>query len=261
MTLNFHFTLWDIALIAAVTAMSTAIAYLHAPRWKALLLSLPVPFSLITLSLAQTEGRLIEATQVVGLVFLLLYTHGVRWLHCGARMPIVAAILLSAAGYCVGATLLAPVIPRGAAAFWLAAACGLALALGLAFGTQPRDEPGHRSPLPVWIKLPIIAGVIVFLVVIKKLLLGFMALFPMVGLITAYEARHSLWTISRQIPIFMAPMICMMAAIRLAQEPWGIGWALLIGWAVFLAILVPVTLAQHARCGASPKPMDPEGNR
>ena len=103
-------------------------------------------------------------------------------------------------------------------------------------------EPGHRSPLPVWIKFPVIAGVIVVLVLSKQLLLGFMTMFPMVGVVTAYEARHSLWTICRQMPVLMMASAPMMAVCRLTEDRIGLGGGLALGWCVFLAILIPITL-------------------
>ena len=44
---------WDVVLIAAVTLLAGVIAYVYQPRWKALILSLPVPFTLASLSVAR----------------------------------------------------------------------------------------------------------------------------------------------------------------------------------------------------------------
>ena len=104
-----------------------------------------------------------------------------------------------------------------------------------------RDEQGHRSSLPVWTKLPIIVAVISLLVLIKSILYGFMTVFPMVGLVAAYEARHSLWTINRRIPVLMLAMVPMMIACRLAQDSIGLGLSLALGWIAFLSVLIPMT--------------------
>jgi hypothetical protein len=234
------FTPWDIALVAAVSIQATILAYLHRPRSKAFMLSLPIPFTFATLAVA----RPVDATNAAGLLVLLLFTHGVRLLHRRLGLPIVIAIVLSALGYCVAGTSLAAVLPPGDPAFW--SVCAITAAIGgvLYWRTPHRDEPGHRSTLPVYIKLPIIAVVIVFLVLIKKHLHGFMTLFPMVGVIAAYEARHSLWTVCRQIPVVMLTLLPMIVTIRLVQPVRGLGPALVLGWLVFLLVLLPLTWRQ-----------------
>jgi hypothetical protein len=237
--MNVHIGLWDLALLLVVSIQATLIAYLHQPRWKALLLSLPFPFTVATLAL----GRPLNATHVLGLLLLLVFTQGVRLLHHRARVPIVPAIILAAGGYCLLGGVLARLLPDTEAAFWAACAGNLVLGAGLYRAIPHRVEPGHRSPLPVWIKLPIVIAVVAFLVVIKQTLSGFITLFPMVGVVAAYEARHSLWTMGRQIPVVMLTFVPMMAAGHLAQERLGLGPALAFGWVVLLGVLIPLTRA------------------
>ena len=241
--MNIHFTPWDYLLVVAVSAQASLMAYLHHPKWKALMLSLPVPFTIAVLSV----GRPIDATNITGMLVLLLYTHAVRVLYRTFRVPIVAAIAVSVAGYCVLASALARVIPRTEPVFWsacLAVAATAALLLRL---TAHRDEPGHRTSLPVWIKVPIITGVIVGIVLIKQHLQGFMTMFPMVGIIAAYEARHCLWTICRQIPVVMLTMLPMMIVMHVAQDHIGYQLALIPGWLAMLSVLIPMTIRQWRR--------------
>jgi hypothetical protein len=240
MNLNFAFTGWDWLLLVAVSLMGTTLAYLHHPKWKALILSLPIPFTLASLSL----GRNVDTTNMLGLLFLVIYTNGVRWLYLRLKLPILAAILLSGGAYAVLATSLAPFIPRTEPVFWIATVGVFLSALGLLRLMPHRDEPGHRTPLPVWIKFPLIAGVVLLLVIAKNMLQGFMTMFPMVGLVAAYEARHSLWTICRAIPQFTLWMAPTLAVIHVLQPHLGLGLALVIGWVVYLALLIPFT-ARH----------------
>jgi hypothetical protein len=234
---------WDIALVAAVSVQATALAYLPSPRWKALLLSLPVPFTLASLSV----GRRVDGTNILALVLLLGYTYGVYYLRARWRLPIVAAIVLCAAGFCATACTLAPWVPRPEPAFW--ALVGLVFGLGvLLWRVMPyREEPTHRSPLPVYVKLPLVAGVILVLVVLKQYLQGFMTVFPMVGVVASYEGRHCLWTLTRQIPVLMLTMLPMMALVHVLYPYAGLGWALAGGWVLFAALLTPFTLRQWAR--------------
>jgi hypothetical protein len=104
-----------------------------------------------------------------------------------------------------------------------------------------KTEPGHRSLLPVWLKLPVIVIVVVMLMLIKNSLHGFTTVFPMVGVIGAYESRHSLWTLGRQIPVLIMTLIPLMVASHLLCARLGLAASLGIGWIVFLAILIPLT--------------------
>jgi hypothetical protein len=242
-----HFSAWDLALISVVAVHATALAYLHHPRWKAFLLTLPVPFSLATLAV----GARVDTTNVVALMLLLGYTLLVYQLHARWRVPVVVAIVLGAAGFCLAASFLAPRLPRDDVAFWTAA--GLVFVLGLVlFRAMPhRPEPGHRGPLPLYLKLPLIAMVVTGLVLLKRELQGFMTMFPMVGVIASYEGRHCLWTLSRQIPVVMLTSLPLMATVRLLTPHWGLGGALAGGWVVFLAVLVPLTRWQWRRAAAT----------
>src|SRR5439155_24496413 len=89
--------------------------------------------------------------------------------------------------------------------------------------------------------IPGIAALVLTLILLKSRLQGFMAVFPMVTVFAAYESRHSLRTMSRQIPVMMLTMIPMMIVIRLTQHTLGLGPSLMLGWAVLSIILAPLT--------------------
>ncbi|MHB1356930.1 MAG: hypothetical protein ACYCZF_13260 [Anaerolineae bacterium] len=229
---------WDIILIIAVSVMGTALAYVRAARWKALFISLPIPFTISTLAL----GQPIAASNASGLIVLFFYTQAVRLLFIHVKLPIVLAIVLSALGYIGVGAALSPIIPKSDWAFYITVA--LAFTMGvLCYRLLPhRVEPSQRSLLPIWVKLPIIMGVVLGLVLIKKYLGGFITMFPMVGVVAAYEARRSLWTLGRQIPVLMLTTTPMMVASRLSQPYVGLAWSLAVGWVVFLAIFIPFTI-------------------
>lgn len=234
-------------LVAGVSLQALLLAYVYQPRWKAFLWNLPIPFTLASLSL----GDKIDVTNICGMLALFVFTHGVRLLHVKLRVPIVAAIAVSAAGYCLVGRGLASVAPKTAAAFWIGAgAVGVVAAVVLRF-TPHRAEQGYRSPLPVWVKLPIIVAIVIALVLVKKQLLGVMTFFPMVGVVAMYEARRCPWALCRQLPVVMLTVLPMIAVVRLCEAQ--LGWtplpSLALGWAVFLAVLLPVTrrLWAHAR--------------
>lgn len=233
---------WDFALLAVVTIMGTTLAYVGDPKWKAFLLGLPFPFTLANLSLGEQVGP----SHVLGMALLLLFTNMVRWLHDDMKIPIVAAIAASAAAYLAAAVLLNRIVSRSPLEFWLVFALTLSAGVLLLVLLPHRQEPAYRSPLPVLVKIAAIAGVIAVIVLLKRALGGFMTMFPMVGTIAAYEARRSLWTISRQIPILIVTAGPMMAAMWVAQQAFhaSIPVSLAAGWAVFIAVMTPVTIMQ-----------------
>jgi hypothetical protein len=234
---------YDFLLVVVISVQATILAYLQQPRWKAFMLSLPVPFTLMALA----AGKPIDVTNVLGLILLLLFTHAVRWLHYGTRLPIIPAIVISALGYCVLGSLAAPLLPRTAASFWIAWGFVMLLGAYLILTLPEREEPDYRPQLSPWIKLPLIAGVVFFLILLRNTLQGFATVFPMVGVIAVYESRYCLWTIGRQIPVIMVSMGSMMAMAYLVQGQWGLALALLAGWVVFLLIFGAITLRMWSR--------------
>lgn len=231
------FVPWDFALMVVVTIMATFLAYLDKPKWKAFILSLPIPFTLAVLSVGQPIG----IANVMGLLLLLAYTHSVRLLYQRVKMPIVLAIVISTMGYCLLAALTLPILPNTETAFWVASLALFIMASVLLWLLPERRETSYRSALSLWLKVPILFSVIFFIVALKEILQGFMTLFPMVGVVASYEARYSLWTIGRQIPLLMIAMIPMIDAIHLVQPYLGVGGSLAVGWGVFLTIFGLIT--------------------
>ena len=230
------FGFWDWTLIAVVTAMSVGVAYFYHPRAKALILSLPLPATLAMLSLQQN----VDASNILGLSLLLVFTHLVRVLYQRKRMAIIPAILTAVAVYCLAAVALRHVYPVGETWFLAALAWNFALAAWMLWRFPARAEEGQKSPMPVWLKLIVILGVVTALVVMKQWLGGFMTVFPMVGVITAYEGRKALWSIARQIAVMMITLGVMFTVIHYLFSAVGLYFSLAAGWVVMLALLIPI---------------------
>ena len=231
-----RFNSWDVALLIIIPAYATVMAYIFKPQAKAVFSIVPIPFTLATLSL----GRPVDTTNAAGILLLVVFVHSVRILSSRAHVHILPSIVISSLGYCGIGSILAGVIPHTEKAFWLTIVPCFLLGILLFLLSPGIDEPGYRSPLPVPLKWIVITLVVFILIVIKKYLLGFMTVFPMVGVIAAYELRHSLWTYCRNIHVFVVAGSPMMMAIRLSQYQLGLGAALFVGWAVLLLIAVPV---------------------
>ena len=182
-----------------------------------------------------------DATHILGLVLATCYIQAVRWLHQRRGVPIIPAIAVSAFGYCLIGTLLAASIPRTVLAFWAAVVGAVAFSLTLLAALPYRSEPGSRTTLPLWIKWPIMAGIILFLVFARNLLQGFATVFPIMGILTAYEARRSLWTVGRQAPAVTLTVTGMIVAVYLLQPHLGLGLALVLAWALWLILFAVTT--------------------
>ena len=241
----FDIGVWDILLLLLVPAQVTCIAYVRSARWKALLWNLPIPFTFATLAV----GKPLAATNVLGLLMLLGFVHAVRLLYTRLKVNIIVSIALLAVAYCVIAAALVPVIPTTPEAFWIAFSAVFALGLILHLTIPHRDEPGDRSDVPVWIKFPTIVLVIAALLAIKGNLQGFMTMFPMAGVVTLYETRRCLWTISRQVPLIMMTFLAMQGVCYLFTDTIGLGPALMFGWVAFAALLIPMTLRMWGTAG------------
>jgi len=238
-------SVWDAVLVLGVSVQTTLLAFVRRPRWKALLYSFPVPFTIANLALSRPIGT----SHMLGYLNLLLFLNMVRWLYHGLKLPIVASIAASAVTYCLLGVALNAIVPLTAAAFWIAFAAVVTVGIALAVALPYRAEPGHRSDLPVAAKFAVIAVVISALVALKGALGGFMTTFPMVGVVATYEARHSLWTMVRQTPLVILSLGSMAASMWVAQQAFSLAIpaSLVVGWIVCLAVLVPVTVLRWRR--------------
>ncbi len=236
--LSVHVGLWDVVMVVAVTVLGTFIAYLRSPILKAFVLSLPIPFTTACLAL----GKPVGVSNSFGLLALLGFIHLVRILYVRLKVPISASIAISTALYGLLGAFFSRTLPNTELFFGECEIAVLIIAVILYFGTPRREEPSHRSPMPVWQKAVVIAGVVSGLVIVKGELGGFVTTFPMVTIITAYEARHSLWTICRQMPIILMGMSIMIAITHSFQPTLGLPLSLFISWVAMMAILLPLTM-------------------
>lgn len=238
--MNLHFGLWDLVLLVIVSIEATIVAYLYDARWKAFILCLPIPFTVASLALGKQVGTL----NVLGLINLFIYTHLVRILHRRFRVSIFVSILISAAVYCFLGAAAAKLVPSGDLWFWGSCIFVIVFAAGFYTNLPDIDEPGHRSSLPVFVKLPLVTLLVWFLVIMKSVLQGFMSVFPMVGVFTSYEARHSLYTSGRQVTLMMMAMVPLMIAAHVTFPYASLPLSLLAGWGAFTITFIPLILFQ-----------------
>ena len=239
---------YDVLLLLVVSSMAVSIAYVYQPKWKAFLYALPLPFTFATLSI----GSRINTTNVMGVVLLLGYTNLLRWLHYRFKVPVLLAILSSAVGYCVAGTILAQLLPKDDYSFWIISILALVLGVMLIIRSDHRNEPGYRTRLPIAIKLPAVMLVVLVLIGVKHTLQGFMTMFPMVGIFASYESRRSLWALCHRLSYLMIWFVPMMMTSRLLSPLIGLPASLLAGWAVYLMLMIPMTLSLHKTIDRNP---------
>lgn len=241
-----HFSVWDIVLIAVVAVEGTLAAYIYNPKWKSFFLLLPFPFTFAVLALSQP----VNATNVAGLIVSLCFTFAVRACHCQLRLPIVWSIVISAGGYCIVGSTLAKFLPQTGLTFFLACAVVFVVAIVLYCAMPHISEPSQRSTLAVWKKFISIVVVMLFITIIKTQLQGFMTVFPMLGVIICYEARLSLYTVCRYIPVSMLCFVPMMTVCYVLQGIIGIVPSLAIGWIAYLIVLAFFLIAMRNKAAS-----------
>lgn len=232
----------DIALLGVVTGLVTCIAYVRAPRIKSLIYMLPMVFSTATVS----TGNGVDASHVVGMTGCWVFLWLVWYLHARRGVHIVVADIVAIAAFGLYSAILLPLIPREGAGeqwwFWGGVLFNWVV-MGLFYWrVPPRVEPGHRCPMPAYVKMPLTAGLVSFLILLKVPLRGFMPAFPLLTIFTVYEARHSLHTLARRFPVFLVAFTAMAIVMRGRLPPGGhlrfadYLPALAAGWAVYLPI-------------------------
>lgn len=229
------FSFWDFILLFAVTNLVIITAYVENPQRKAFILLIPIPFSIAVLSL----GQPLDATNVTALLVLNLYYHIVRVLHYRLGAGIIPSIAVGAVTYSLLGALLAAVIPETPGVFWISCAAVFGLSLILYRIIPVKQEPGNRTKMPLYAKIPLTVAMVIAVILLKKYLQGFMTFFPMVGVFATYETRKSLWTNCKKIPVLSMIMVPMLITIRIFQSLFSLPAAILFGWITLLALLIP----------------------
>lgn len=224
-------------MIVIVTAQSAALSWLRQPRHKALVLTLPIPFTCAMFAVA----RPIDATHALGMLNLAGFILMVRYLYMTCKVNIIAAIACCIALYCLLGVAIAQVMPIEVAqktvVFYSCIAVVLVMCAVMKRMLRQVTEEATRSPVPVAVKVPIIGAVVTALVLTKQLLAGFVVTFPFVSTVGAYEARKSLTTIVAVFPRLVVALAVMLVVIREVEMRSGRLTGLIAGWAAYLALL------------------------
>lgn len=237
-SLNFDFSFYDWLLIFMVTALGVFSAYTKDPQLKAVAATIPIPcgFAYIAVGLPMSTANAISG------FMCMLYANAVRLLHYKAKVPIVPSIVIGLAGFVALGTFLMPRVPDSEPAF--IAVCIFDLVVGIVMFQKQTYKSGvrYKTPLPIYIKAPAIAGVVAGLMLIKRLMGGFCTSFPMMNSIVSYESRFSLGDQCRQLPLFLIAGPFMFVTMHYIETRLGLNhWiVLLCGYVVFASIYWPL---------------------
>lgn len=241
----------DLLLLTVVTVQATVHAYIPDAQWKAFFYMLPFPFTAAAIAV----NDVVDSTNLWSLLLLLAHAHNVRILHTRLGLAIVPSIIISLL-ICVGlGFVLAPTLMfvqnqySFKNVFWLSCAGILAISLIIQRLMPIRVEPAHRTQAPLPLKVITVAAVVLVLILLKKHLGGFITAFPMVGAVAAFEARRSLWTMSRQVSVLLPALAALMVTVHWAQVSlkWPLWQALGAGWVVYLPLMLLCTPALRKR--------------
>lgn len=236
----------DGLLMVVVVVQVLLLTYARTPRWKSMLYMLPLPFSFALLA----TGRAVDATHVTGFLQVWAMLWGVMHLHLRYRVPILLADAIGVACYALLGVAMARLIPKAGSPdepilFW--AALTIMLGVGvLSLFRRHGIEPGHRTQLPAWIKVPIVMCIVALLILAKSHMRGFMVTFPLVTMFVLYEARFCLRTLLYRFPIFVVSAVPMLLLLRFALPqgevvgPGRMSLAIVAAWVVFVPLFLAV---------------------
>jgi hypothetical protein len=222
---------------AVLTAFVSVIAYIHSPRMKTLVFSLPVPFTCAYLA----TGMQINATHIAGLVWVTLYHWIVYLIYKRLGWSLWLGIGSGAIFYLGAAAAFGSIAKEsGLTTFPVPIAISVVFVLwaGASWLYHPIHEPGHRSRAPWYLKAPIIFPIAIVLFSLKEVLLGAVTTFPYAGVFTSYEMRHSPRTLAGQYTInnisFMLMFLTLWALDGRVPKPLP----LLTAWVVLVTVLL-----------------------
>jgi hypothetical protein len=229
---------WPTILISAavLTVFVSAIAYIHNPRLKTLVFSMPVPFTCAYLA----TGMKINATHIFGLVFVTLYHWIVYLIYKRLGRSLWLGIATGVTFYLLAAAFVAR-IPGVTQVPVLLAAGGVFVLWAIASSLyHPIHEPGHRSRAPWFVKMPIIFPIAVSLFTLKEVLRGAVTTFPYAGVFTSYEMRHSPRTLAGQYTINNISFMLMFLVIHALDSRLPKPMPLLAGWVATVSTLLVI---------------------
>jgi len=237
--------IWNILLLILLPTMGTAMSYIPHAKWKAFIAVIPVPFTLITLSIGTFKG----VDSALGVIILLAYIFSVKFFYQKLHIPIVLSILLAVIEYCILAYILKILVPNTVPMIIIFTSIYFSLSVWIHLKMPYKEEPHYRSPLAVWKKFLILLLLAIFAIIMKNYLGGFMSVFPLFSIIGAYESRSSLYTFCRYISLAMIGFGFLLSTMYILQDDYGLIPALIAGLSIYIPLFSIMLLAMWKKDG------------
>ena len=227
--------IYDIAFALVIGIVIAVIASVKSPRTKALIYSLPIP---ISLTLIATGGH-VNTSHVIGLFLVTLFLWLVTFLK-ERGMNIVLSDIIAAVAYVgVGYVLIAfTKIPFyveviGYVVIWL---------VFVTFYRETKTRVSKRKTKRVnpLLKFPIVSAVAFTLLNLSSLLSGVIVTFPFSGVFAVIETQNVLRTLSATFSRNSLGLLIFFITFYVTNS-LGLGWKLIIGWAVYIIALKLIT--------------------
>ena len=122
--------------------------------------------------------------------------------------------------------------------FWSAWGVMIPVSLAMIVFLPAKLESDYKSPLPVLLKTLLIFMMVLFVVLAKSHMRGFITSFPYVTIFAVYESRHSLYTVARRMPSFIIPFLPVLLFCRYLPEHVGFAGALVASWVCFIPMFI-----------------------
>ncbi len=122
--------------------------------------------------------------------------------------------------------------------FWSAWSVMIPVSLVMMVFLPAKLESDHKSPLPVPLKILLVFMMVLFVVLAKSHLRGFITSFPYVTSFAVYESRHSLYTLARRMPSFIISFLPVLVLCRYLPEHVGFAGTLVASWVCFIPLLI-----------------------
>jgi hypothetical protein len=248
------FSSWDLWLITAVSSMGLAMALLPQPSAKAAVLTLPIPFSIAFLAVAAPVG----VEHIAALVLLFAFAVSVWVLHEQVGLAIVPTITCAAGLYVLTGGWLRTVLSE--TLFWPLTAVVVVGASAFLVMFPPRTGVSHAPPAGLALKVLVLLVVSTTMVLLKGFLGGFMTLFPMVGVLAAYENRRHLWWNVRAVPIAALSLVVLLLTIRTLGPLVGPEQAVVLGWLPYGGTVFGLLVMDDRRRRATGEGGEPQRN-
>lgn len=229
----------DVAVCAAIGGLMFLMASTRNARLRGLLVSLPIPLTLILWS---RPAMSITAGHVLGIVLLAAFFWGNWALYSVLRVPLVASMAIATGGYViVGSYTRRVTLPP----YWPALGCAVVWLLYVVLLYRRHIEAVPPARLPPWLKAAGTFVVCLFFFSLARTIGPALATAPLLSYFTVVECRKCLHTICLEFSRNVIAIVAYLVVFKLADKH-AFGLRAALAWAAVLASFAVIGLLGRA---------------